>query len=180
MVKKNNIKKISSTVIEQTLNILIVIILLLIIIGVWYLVEIKILNNQYANICGFSIFEVATGSMANTIEIGDIVIVKITTDVKEQDIIVFNQDENLITHRLIRFDENDNLITKGDANNVEDQPVKKSQLIGKVVYILPKLGIIRKIILSPQILIMIISFTILLGIALKITIKPTKSNINKD
>ena len=56
-----------------------------------------------------------------------------------------------------------------NANNAEDKPINESQVLGKVTYIIPKLGIWRKAILSPQVLILIASLIILLGIAFKIT-----------
>ena len=97
------------------------------------------------------------------------VLVEITKDVKENDIIVYKEEENFITHRLVEINENGELITKGDANNAKDQPIKIDKVLGKVVYILPKIGILKKAILSKQVLILILTLIILLGVALKIT-----------
>lgn len=169
MKNKTKVKNIINKISGIFLNILIIIETLLIIIGIYYLVQIKILNNSYANIFGFTFFEVATGSMADTIQIGDAVIVKITNDVKENDIIVYKEDDDFITHRLIEINENGDFVTKGDANNTEDKPISESQVLGKVIYIIPKLGIWRRAILSPQVLILITTLVILLGVALKIT-----------
>ena len=162
-------KKIINKISTIILNILLVIVSILIIIGIYYLVQIKVLNNSYANIFGYTFFEVATGSMSNTIEIGDVVIVKITKEVKENEIIVYSEDNNFITHRLIKIDENGKFITKGDANNSEDKPIEEAQILGKVIYIIPKIGILKRAILSPQVLILILTLIILLGMALKLT-----------
>lgn len=94
-------KKIIGTIIEYILNILLVIVAILIILGVYYVYQIKIAKNDYANLFGYTFFEVATGSMSGTIEIGDIVIVNITKDVNENDIIVYKDGDNFITHRLV-------------------------------------------------------------------------------
>ena len=169
MNNKTKVKKIINKIVGIALNILLVAVILLIIIGAYYLIQIKVLNNEYANIFGYTFFEVATGSMADTIEIGDAVVVELTKDVQENDIIVFKEDNNFITHRLIEIQENGELVTKGDANNSEDKPITESQVLGKVVYIIPKLGIWKKAILSPQVLILITTLIILLGVALKIT-----------
>ena len=118
---------------------------------------------------GFTFFEVATGSMKDTIQIGDGVLVEITKDVKENDIIVYKEEENFITHRLVEINENGELITKGDANNAKDQPIKIDKVLGKVVYNLPKIKKKKKAILSKQVLILILTLIILLGVALKIT-----------
>lgn len=168
-MKETKAKKVVNKIIGIVLNILLIIVTLIILVGIYYLVQIKVFNNDYANIFGYTFFEVATGSMANTIEIGDVVIVELTKDVRKNDIIVYKEEENFITHRLIEIDENGEFITKGDANNTEDKPVNETQVLGKVTYIIPKLGIWRKAILSPQVLILIASLIILLGIAFKIT-----------
>ncbi len=162
-------KKIINKISGIILDILLIVVTLLIIMGVYYLIQIKLFNNDYANIFGYTFFEVATGSMADTIQVGDAVIVEITKDVQENDIIVYKEENNFITHRLIKINENDEIITKGDANNAEDNPISKTQILGKVIYIIPKLGALRKTILSPQVLILITTLIILLGIALKIT-----------
>ena len=169
MNKKTKVKKIINKISGIILNILLVIVTLLIIIGTYYLVQIKVLNNDYANIFGYTFFEVATGSMADTIEVGDAVVVELTKDVKENDIIVYKENDDFITHRLIEKNENGEFVTKGDANNTEDKPINESQILGKVIYIIPKLGVLRKAILSPQVLILITTLIILLGVAFKIT-----------
>ena len=168
-MKQTKAKKVINKIVGIVLNILLIIVTLIILVGIYYLVQIKVFNNDYANIFGYTFFEVATGSMADTIEIGDVVIVELTKDVRKNDIIVYKEEENFITHRLIDINENGEFITKGDANNTEDKPVNETQVLGKVTYIIPKLGIWRKAILSPQVLILIASLIILLGIAFKIT-----------
>lgn len=100
---------------------------------------------------GYTFFEVATGSMANTIEIGDIVFVEITKDVNENDIIVYKEKDNYITHRLIKKD-GETLTTKGDANNSEDFPININQVLGKVSLTIPKVGIFRKIFLTKEVI----------------------------
>lgn len=162
-------KKVINKISTIILNILLVIVSILIIIGLYYLVQIKVLNNSYANIFGYTFFEVATGSMSNTIEIGDVVIVKITKEVQEDEIIVYSEGNNFITHRLIEKDEQNRFITKGDANNSEDKPIEKSQILGKVIYIIPKIGILKRAILSPQVLILILTLIVLLVMASKLT-----------
>ena len=150
-------------IIGYILNILLIIITLLILVGIYYIIQIKILKNNFANLCGYTFFEVATGSMENTINIGDVVIVNLTKDVNENDIIVYKDDNNFITHRLIKK-QADKLITRGDANNSEDKPINEDQILGKVIYIVPKMGIFRKIFISKEILGLVIAILILLGI----------------
>ena len=153
-----------SKILGYILNILIILVTIIIILAIYYFVQIKIANKPYAIIFGYTFFEVATGSMEPTIDVGDVIIVKITNEVNENDIIVCNKDNAFITHRLIKIEE-DNFITKGDANNTEDEPMQKSDLIGKVVNIIPDFSLWRKIIFTPQVIITIFIMLILLRIS---------------
>lgn len=139
-----------SKIISYILNILLTIVTIIIIIGIYYIYQLKIEKNDYANLFGYTFFEVATGSMAPTMEIGDVVIVKITKQVEQNDIIVYIDGENIITHRLIEKND-DELIAKGDANNSEDKPIQLDMVLGEVVKVLPKIGIWRKIFTSSEI-----------------------------
>ena len=92
--------------------------------------------------------------MADTINVKDIVIVKLTKDVKENDIITYRNGENFVTHRIIRI-EDDQIITKGDANNTEDNPITRNDIVGKVVFIISNVAIWINVLKSPQVIIAI-------------------------
>ena len=51
-------------------------------------------------------------------------------------------------HRIINID-GDTVTTKGDANNVADAPIQKSQIKGVLVYDIPRLGAVVHIIRKP-------------------------------
>ena len=105
----------------------------LIILCVYTFVVTDILKKDHVNVFGYTYFVVATGSMSGTIEVNDIIFVKITKDVEKNDIISYkNKSGEIITHRLIDKSGN-RLITKGDANNAQDEPITKSAVLGKVV-----------------------------------------------
>lgn len=167
---KKKIKNIISKIVGYILNLLLTIVSILIIVGIYYIFQIKILNKDYADMCGYTFFEVATGSMADTIEIGDVIIVKFTKDIEEKDIIVYKDNENFITHRLVKK-EDEKLIAKGDANNSEDKPITIDQVLGKVIYIIPKIGIWKKVLLSPEVLGLTTVVIILLGFTFMCTSK---------
>ncbi len=104
-----------------------------------------IMKKDYVNVFGYTYFVVATGSMSGTIEVDDIIFVRITKNVKENDIITFkNKDGDIITHRLIRKD-GSHYITKGDVNNVADESISKGQIIGKVKWIVSPSFILKSI-----------------------------------
>ena len=150
-------------VINFILNVLLGIITVVIIIGAYYMYQVIIQKKDYANLFGYSLFEVATGSMKPTIQIGDVVIVKITKDVNENDIIVYIDGDDIITHRLVEKSEN-NIVTRGDANNSEDKPIQENMIIGQVIKIVPQLGTWQNILSSPEVLALIIVLIIILSI----------------
>ena len=122
MKKAKNVFKFSSTAF----------LILLVLLCVYTFVVTDILKKDYVNVFGYSYFVVATGSMSGTVEVDDIIFVKITKDVKVNDVVTFkNKDGDIITHRLIKHD-GSRYITKGDVNNVSDEAISKDQIIGKV------------------------------------------------
>lgn len=157
--------KIIEKLLKFIFNIVTILMILLVILVAYNFFQINIFNKKYANIFGYTFLEVTTGSMSGTIEINDIVIIKIHDDVKENDIITFESENNFITHRLIKVEENQ-LVTKGDANNAEDKPIEKSAVLGKVVKIIPNLGIWIKVLSDVKVIISIIITIILFGLAI--------------
>lgn len=132
----------------------------IIIIGLLYsIIQQNITEKKYTNLFGYTFLEVLTGSMSGTIEIGDGVLVKLTSDIQEEDIIVYKKGESLITHRFIKT-EDDKLITKGDANNVQDEPITKEDIIGKVIWIIPNLHFLKKMMIT--ILVILICMSVIL------------------
>lgn len=94
---------------------------------------------------------VASGSMHPALEIGDLVIVQgaNATQIKENDIIVFDLIENNHTtrtvHRIVSRQILPNgtylFTTKGDNNTSPDRtPVPENQVYGRVIYRIPLLG----------------------------------------
>ncbi len=144
------------------LNILCVMTVLIIILGISYVIQITIMKKKYANVIGYSLFEVLTGSMTPTINIGDDVLIKITKDIQKGDIVVFDNQENdnFIIHRVIQINENE-IITKGDSNNTEDIAISKENVIGKTLIIFPKLGKIQEFFRKPYIFIPLVDVIII-------------------
>lgn len=105
---------------------------LLVLLCIYTFITTDIMKKDYANIFGYTYFVVKTGSMSGSLEVNDIIFVKLTQDVKRHDIISYVDDKgNIITHRLVRI-VGDKLIAQGDANNTEDDPITKDRVIGVV------------------------------------------------
>lgn len=146
-------------------------ILILIIIGK---MQMLFQNKKYPNYFGYTLFEVASGSMEPTLYVNDVILVNITKDnIKKNDIIAFSSNNAIVTHRVI-FVDNNVITVKGDANNVIDSPITSDQVIGKVVKIYPKLGVWKRVIAEPKILIAIFITFLLFDFALSYNDKSKK------
>lgn len=131
-----------------------IILIILLIVGSYVFFQVHIKKRKKEDVFSYTMFVVKTGSMQDTININDIIIVKKTKDVEKKDIVAFEQDEKLIVHRVIEKDQ-DKVITKGDANNQKDEPIKFEQIIGKVVKVI-SMGFVIRIIIA------VISFNIII------------------
>ena len=145
-------------------NLIIVILVVIVLILAYNVIQVNVLKKEYVNIFGYSFFQVATGSMADTIQTNDIVIVKITKDVQEGDIITFNQNGNIITHRIVQINDG-KILTKGDANNAVDEEIEYGQVIGNVVYIFKDVEVWKNVFQTPTVYIPMIITILLFGIS---------------
>ena len=114
------------------------------IIVIWGFVQLNVQKKDYINIFGYSVFSTETGSMSPTMEKGDIVIIKIGDEIREKDIITYKKENVFITHRIEKINE-DYIIAKGDRNNTEDEPIKKDDIIGRVVFIINDVEVWKKV-----------------------------------
>ena len=143
--------RVVSKIFKITFRVLAIIVGIFLLLSVDAWMQVNLFRKNYATIFGYSIFNVATGSMSGTIEINDYVIVKNTQDVETDDIITFTSNGELITHRLV-IKYGDTYITRGDANTSDDYSISKKDIVGKVVKVLPKAGIWKNVISEPQVL----------------------------
>lgn len=126
---------------------------------------------------GYRSFLVQSGSMEPSIMIGDIVIAKQQNDYGKNDVVTFlNREQRVVTHRIIEVLEDVNrikFITKGDANRSEDEDqITSDQIIGKVVFVIPKLGFFVSFAKSlPGLIILVIIPSIILVVNQIIEIK---------
>ena len=82
------------------------------------------------------------GSMQPAIKVGDLAIVKNmdSWEIAMGDIITFYMEGKFVTHRVIEVLPN-GFVTQGDANNAPDmEPVYSSDMIGKVIFVVPYVG----------------------------------------
>lgn len=83
--------------------------------------------------CGIEILQISSNSMKPELSKGTMIIIKRQNEYEIGDIITFEQEDYLITHRIIEKYENE-FVTKGDANNCQDESrVELDQIKGKVI-----------------------------------------------
>lgn len=102
-------------------------------------------NSDRGNLGELYLFNIVSESMKPTINKNDIIVVKKVSidDLKEGDIITFHYENRVISHRISKIDSGNkgNIHTKGDNNKSEDTfIIDKSQIYGKVIMTIPKLG----------------------------------------
>ena len=121
---------------------------------------------------GIKLYRVGSGSMSPYLKINDIIIVKSQNKYQINDVITYKNNNNeIITHRVIKVDDN-KIITKGDMNNMEDSPIIKNNIIGKVIFKTSLLGFIIYLFNKPIFWILML----ILGIITLICI-PDKRNV---
>ena len=139
----------------KIVNVMMIVVVIAILFCLYSVFSIKILHRQYVNIFGYSIFEVVTGSMKDSINVGDAVLVKIDDEFAVGDVITYKSGDDYITHRVVS-EKDGYIITKGDANNVNDSPIDKDLVLGKVIKIIPELGIWKKVLLTPKVIVLVL------------------------
>jgi signal peptidase len=108
-------------------------------------------------------YVVSSGSMEPVLQINDVLIVRdggSWGELRVGDIIVFNRPDGgdrVIVHRIVDIDEDADgditIRTKGDANPSSipgtDYPITEDDYIGKVIYVVPGIGVVTSIIRPP-------------------------------
>ncbi len=106
-------------------------------------------------------YVVSSESMVPTLNVYDVIVVRDGStfdDLKVGDIIVFHSPsdyDRVIVHRVVKIQIGSEKIvtTKGDNNPASipgiDYPISKREYIGKVVFVIPKLGLVSKALTPP-------------------------------
>ena len=131
-------------------------------------------QEQIIKIFGNACLIVATGSMEDTILPGELIIISEKEIYKEGDIVTYiDEDEFLITHRIIEIDDS-YFISKGDSNNLKDEPCNINRIQGKVIFHSKFLGFFVLYLLKP----ICVLYAISIGIIeiIKINKKGEKEN----
>ena len=105
----------------------------------------KLLGNQLPMPFGVGASVILTGSMEPTLKVNDLVIVTEQDSYEVGDIVVYQSMNDLIIHRIVSIDDTE-VVTKGDANNISDDPIEQDQIKGKFVFRIPIIGFLIRMI----------------------------------
>lgn len=108
--------------------------------NLWLILSRVWLKEPVPSVLGFTPVHVLSGSMEPAFSAGDMILIHASREYGPGDIITFRDSGELVTHRIIS-ETREGFWVQGDANNVKDgEPVRKENIVGKVVWILPRLG----------------------------------------
>ena len=128
------------------ITLLYIIIIPIILYDMFLIIQTWVSPNSTPNMFGIKTFSIISGSMEPTIKKNDIVIVKKVqqSEIKTNDIITFNLENEIVTHRVIKIEKIDGQIiytTKGDSNEVSDlRKIQYNQIEGKYIGKISKVG----------------------------------------
>lgn len=91
-----------------------------------------IFKKDLPKIFGFAQIIVISGSMQPAIDVGDMLVIREQSGYAVHDIVTYHTSQSFITHRVVEVNDGE-LLTRGDANNVIDDPIALSAVEGKVV-----------------------------------------------
>lgn len=121
-------------------------IIILISLIVLFVINLILSFEENTHIFGIYMFNIVSESMEPTFYKNDLAIV-IKCNIKKLqkgDIITFKQDDRVISHRILQITKEkgeDGFITKGDNNDIQDKDVvESSNVYGKVLFTIPKIG----------------------------------------
>lgn len=121
----------------------------LVAVNLYIIIARNVSDNAHPTVLGYSGAVVVSGSMADTIEVNDIVIAKRRDSYEVGDVVSFESGELLITHRIVDVRDG-RFVTKGDANDSEDaELLSEDNIVGEVFFIIPGAGKALEIFSSP-------------------------------
>lgn len=120
-----------------------------------------IFSSNFSILGGYRSYLVQSGSMEPAIMTGDVIIIQSKGTYFINDVVTFQSSANrLVTHRIVAVEkegQQNKYSTKGDANRSGDEDIiSDSQIIGKVYFVIPRLGYLVAFIKSPRGLILLL------------------------
>jgi signal peptidase len=116
----------------------------------------NLVGNRMPMPFGYGICVVLSGSMEPVLAVDDLVFIRETQDIAVGDIIVYQSGQELIIHRVVGLD-GQMVVTKGDANNVADEPFDLSAVKGKMTGRIPAVGALVRLLKKPVVVVAVLA-----------------------
>ena len=129
------------------------ILIILLLLNLFVIVQRVALKEELPLILNYGNAVIITGSMEPVIAAGDVVIIHKQDNYHVDDIVIYKSRSH-IAHRIVEKTLN-GYITQGDANNAPDSEINKSQVVGKVIAIIPKAGHVILFLQNPTALLLL-------------------------
>ena len=148
-----------------------------------FIINLILSFEENTHILGIYMFNIVSESMEPTLGINDVVVVKTceATQLQKGDIITFQQDGRIISHRILDITKDKKIIkfrTKGDNNEIPDSDlIPEGQVYGKVLFSIKKIGKIISYIQNIRGLINIVFFVIIVYIL--VSLRDKQKNTRK-
>ena len=142
-------KKMISFILKEIIVIFALILCTILFFNISTLISMKKIENGTSVETGYASAIVISGSMTPALSKYDLIIVKAKSEYHVGNIITYvSHKGTLITHRIINVTEN-GIIAQGDANNTPDQNVMQDRILGEVIWVIPFVGLIIKLLSMP-------------------------------
>lgn len=122
-------------------------------------------RNQLPMPFGVGLATVESNSMVPTFARGDLLVVGASgkDDPAVGDVVVYRDPTiGLVVHRVVAVD-GDLVTTQGDANNATDEPFDRSRVVGRVLLVIPMLGLLVGVLRTPLGVLALLAVTLLLA-----------------
>ena len=118
---------------------------------------------------GFGSAVVLTGSMEPTLSVNDLIFFEKSDEYTVGDIVVYSTGGIPIVHRVVQADmQSGVIVTRGDANNVDDDPVSVARIKGKLFFSVPFVGAIPRFVRTvPGLIIVLLILFVLLFVSVR-------------
>ena len=154
-----------------------IVLLVLVLLNLWFLAGKVILQQELPSIGGYACLIVLSGSMEPTISAGDVIVIQRQNMYAAGEIITFEDDGALTTHRITAV-ETEGFGTQGDANNRPDQRITAPEAVkGRVVAVLPHLGQALLFLRRPEGLAMLLLLGGVVLLAAEVCVKKGKGDV---
>ena len=128
----------------------------------------KIENGQFVH-SGYACAIVNSGSMETTIFTNDLIVLKGVSSYEKGEIATYVSERgSLITHRVVEVSDN-GYVMQGDANNTSDGEISRQRFMGRVVLVIPAVGILINGLSSPVGLLFLVIFLVGFFLMLELT-----------